>query len=442
MAMAGSGSTIFAVASGAGRAGVAVIRISGPEAGPALERLSGRALPPPRRATLCTIHSATGEALDRGLCLWFPAPASFTGEDVVELHCHGGRAVLLAVGEALLAVPGVRPAGPGEFTRRAFGNGKMDLTAAEAIADLVEAETELQRRQALRQMDGVLGRLYETWRSGLLEALAQVEAAIDFPDEDLPDGLVVGARGGAAAVAAALRTHLADHRAGQVLRDGCEIVILGEPNVGKSSLFNALVGRDAAIVTALPGTTRDVVEARLDLGGYPVMLADTAGLRDGEDEVEREGIRRARLRAGDADLALLVLDARTWPYLPPALEELTGPRTILVWNKADLVADATAWQSEFVSAVSGRGVDALLQRTIARLQDLFPLGNGPSLTRTRHRAALVDCLAALDRFLAGQEVEMAAEDLRLAIRALGRITGRVDVEDMLDVLFGAFCIGK
>ena len=433
-------STIFAVASGAGRAGVMVIRISGPDAGSALQALTWRALPAPRMATLADLCDPEGNLLDKALVLWFPAPASFTGEDVVELHCHGGRAVLLAVTAALGRLPGLRLAEPGEFSRRAFANGKLDLTGAEAIADLVEAETDLQRRQALRQMEGGLGRLYERWRAALLEAQALVEAAIDFPDEDLPEGLIEGARTQAVGIVREILDHLEDNRAGQVIRDGVRMAILGEPNAGKSSIFNALVQRDAAIVTPIPGTTRDVLEARIDLGGYQVLLADTAGLRDTADIVEQEGVRRARQAGEAADLLLLVADATRQPYLPPEFAPLLQGRGLLVWNKTDLAPAPSGGIA--VSAATGAGLDELRSRVCQILEALYPLGDGANLTRERHRSALEECCGHLDRFLTAAEAELGAEDLRLAVRSLGRITGRVDVEDMLDVLFGSFCIGK
>jgi tRNA modification GTPase len=435
-------STIFAVASGGGRAGVAVIRISGPNARKALQVLSGRAPPTPRRAVLASLRDGEGALLDKALVLWFPAPASFTGEDVVELHCHGGRAVLLAVARALAAEPGLRQAEAGEFSRRAFANGKLDLTEAEAIADLVDAETDLQRRQAMRQMEGALGHLYERWRKALLEAQALVEATIDFPDEDLPQGLMAQARAVVQTTVSALEAHLADNRAGEIIRDGVRVVILGEPNAGKSSLFNALVQREAAIVTPIPGTTRDVLEARLDLKGYQVLLFDTAGLRDSADVVEAEGVRRARETGARADLLLLVADATRQPYLPPEFAPLLqdGGRGLLVWNKADLAPPPPGGIA--VSAATGVGLEELRSRIGETLDSLYPLGDGVNLTRERHRLALEECRSSLHRFVGAPEAELAAEDLRMAVRSLGRITGRVDVEDMLDVLFSAFCIGK
>src|SRR5690606_16468341 len=296
--------TIFALASAAGRAGVAVVRLSGSTASRALETLSSQPLPSPRRASLRRLHDSAGERLDDALVLWFPAPHSYTGEDVVELHLHGGRAVVRDVLEALAAVPGLRPAEPGEFTRRAFDNGKLDLAEVEGLADLIDAETAGQRRQALRQLDGGLSALGEGWRARLVRILAQLEADIDFPDEDLPERVAAAVAPGIEELANEMRRHLDDGRRGEILREGFHIAIIGPPNAGKSSLLNWLAQRDAAIVSDTAGTTRDVVEVRLDLGGWPVIVADTAGLRETAETVEREGIRRARARAEAADLVI------------------------------------------------------------------------------------------------------------------------------------------
>jgi tRNA modification GTPase len=440
--------TIFALASAPGRAGVAVMRLSGPEAGAALVRLAG-ALPPPRRAGRRRfVDPRTGEAIDDGLALFFPAPNSFTGEDVAELHIHGSRAVIAALIEALGALPGLRLAEPGEFTRRAFEHGKLDLTAAEGLADLVAAETAAQRRQALRQLEGALGRLYEDWRARLLRALAHLEAAIDFPEEDLPEGLSEEVRESAATLRAEIARHLADGHRGERMKDGVAVAIIGPPNAGKSSLMNALAQRDVAITSAVAGTTRDVIEVALDLGGYPIVLADTAGLRESGDSIEEEGVRRARARAAAADLRLLVLDATApIPALAPAL--LDGD-TIVILNKVDLgVGDGGEAADRLgigpalrLSVLTGLGMGELLARLQQEVGARFALGDAPLLTRARHRAALEGCVEALDRFADQPAVELAAEDLRLATQALGRITGRVDVEDMLDVIFREFCIGK
>ncbi|HYD71088.1 tRNA uridine-5-carboxymethylaminomethyl(34) synthesis GTPase MnmE [Azospirillum sp.] len=440
--------TIFALATAPGRAGVAVVRVSGPASSEALTALTRRALPAPRVATLTALRDpGTGEALDDALVLWFPGPKSFTGEDVVELHLHGGRAVVAGVVEALAALPGLRVAEPGEFTRRAFENGKLDLTAAEGLADLVDAETSAQRRQALRQMEGALGRVYESWRLRLTRALAHIEADIDFPEEDLPGGVADAVRPELEALATEIGAHLADGRRGERLREGLHIAIVGAPNAGKSSLLNALARREAAIVSARAGTTRDVIEVHLDLGGFPVVLADTAGLREAAgDEIEEEGIRRALDRAASADLKIAVFDATALPALDAATLALVDGGTVVVINKTDLalanvesVGDRNALA---VSARTGAGLREL-EAALAELAGARMAGTGaPALTRARHRSALEECRDALARALSAPLPELAAEDVRLASRALGRITGRVDVEDLLDVIFRDFCIGK
>jgi tRNA modification GTPase len=428
---------IVALASGQGRAGVAIIRVSGEGAGEALSALAGN-VPSPRRAALRRLADpASGEPLDDALVLWFPAPASFTGEDVAELHVHGGAAVISAVIAALCALPGLRLAEPGEFTRRAFENGKLDLTQAEGLADLVDAETEGQRRQALRQMQGELGGLYDGWRARLVSASALLEAEIDFPDEDLPDG--VASRGVCAieTLAADIEAHLADGGRGERVRDGYRIAILGAPNAGKSSLLNRLAGREAAIVSPIAGTTRDVIEARLVLAGFPVWVADTAGLREAVDAIEAEGIRRALARADEADLRLWVVDAGAPAAVAPR------PGDIVVWNKADLAAQAPDGAMP-VSAATGQGIEALVAALTERVASELGAREAPALTRARHRALLEEAAAALRRALEAASIgaELAAEDVRLAARAVGRITGRVDVEEILGEIFARFCIGK
>ncbi|WP_316975989.1 tRNA uridine-5-carboxymethylaminomethyl(34) synthesis GTPase MnmE [Shumkonia mesophila] len=442
--------TIYALASASGPAGVAVIRLSGPEAGEAWRRLTGIPLPPPRRLVRMRFTDPdTGEVLDDGLGVWFAGPASFTGEDVVEFHLHGGRAVVAGALAALGRIGGLRLAEPGEFTRRAFENGRMDLTAAEGLADLVAAETAAQRRQALRQMQGALGALYEEWREDLLRDLAHVEAAIDFADEDLPEGLIEEVRRRAAAVRAAMADHLADGRRGERLRDGVQVAIVGPPNAGKSSLLNLLARREAAIVAETAGTTRDVIEVHLDLAGIPVVVADTAGLRDGGDAVECEGVRRAQARAAEADVRIALFDATRWPETDGRTAALVDGATVVAINKSDITSPppplaVNGVAGLAVSVRTGIGIDGLMARLAAAVAECCPAAGAPAMTRARHREALEACVAALDRFLSGEGVapELAAEDLRLATRALGRITGRVDVEDVLDVIFREFCIGK
>ncbi len=442
--------TIVALGSGAGRAGVAVIRLSGPDAGATLAALTGHAPAKPRRATRVAFQNPqSGEELDEGLALWFPGPASFTGEDVAELHVHGGPAVVEAIIDACLSQPDVRVAEPGEFSRRAFENGKLDLAEAEGLADLVDAETEGQRRQALRQARGVLSALYEGWRTKLIEAAALIEAEIDFPDEDLPGALARRAGPILQTLADDMGRHLVDHR-GERIRDGYRIAIIGPPNAGKSSLLNALAKREAAIVSDIPGTTRDVVEVRLVLGGFPVWIADTAGLREAADAIEAEGVRRALARAEEADLRILVVEAGA--ALAPALMESLRPSDLLVRSKTDLQSARTPRTGAlfsgspelWLSTLSGEGVQALETLLSARVAHALGSEETPALTRARHRRLVEEARAALVRALPriADSPELAAEDLRLAGRALGRLTGRIDVEDLLDEIFSSFCIGK
>jgi tRNA modification GTPase len=435
--------TIVALASGAGRAGVAVVRLSGPQAAAALTALTDQPAPEPRRAALRRFHHpTTGELLDQGLALFFAAPASFTGEDVVELHIHGGAAVIAAVFDALVTVPGVRPAEPGEFTRRAFENGKLDLTAAEGLADLVDAETEGQRRQALRQMQGALAALYEGWRASLLEAIALVEAEIDFPDEDLPDGLATRASPIIDTLRADIASHLSDSGRGERVRDGFRIAILGAPNAGKSSLLNALARREAAIVSDIPGTTRDVVEIRLVLAGFPVWVADTAGLRETADAVEAEGVRRALARAEEADLVLWAVDAAE-DAGGQGLFAAAPIGAILVHTKADLHPTLITPPGGFaVSSTTGEGLAALEAELEARVAAALSQQEAPALTRARHRRLLEACAEELEQAVRAPAPELAGERLRRAADALGRLTGRIDVEEVLGAIFSSFCIGK
>ena len=435
--------TIYAPATAPGRAPIAAMRVSGPQAATIATGLTGGPLPPPRRATLRRLRDpASGETIDEALLLWFPGPRSETGEDLLEIHHHGGVAVLTALLEALAAFPGCRPAGPGEFTRRAFLNGKLDLTAAEGLADLIDATTRAQARQAMRQLEGGLGRLYASWRERLLGALARLEAEIDFaPDEEVPEGMAAALRPDLDAVLAEMRRHLADGGRGERLRAGLTVAVIGAPNVGKSSLVNLLAGRDVAIVTAAAGTTRDVLEVQLDLGGVPVTLLDTAGLRETDDPVEAEGVARARRRAAQADLRVRVVEAGSEPEIE------TDPATILVANKVDLRPEArTAPGAPAISCRTGAGIDGLLALLTARAADLAGTGDAPLLTRARHRQAVGEAAAALERCVGqidrGVELALPAEDLRLAAKAVGGITGAVGVEDVLDRIFATFCIGK
>lgn len=444
--------TIYAPATGAGRAAVAVVRVSGPGAGDAVRALSGN-LPKPRRAALRQL-THQGVALDDALVLWFQGPASYTGEDAAEFHVHGGRAVVEAVLEALTA-QGLRLAEPGEFTRRAFENGKLDLTQAEGVADLIDAETEAQRRQALGQLGGALSERYEAWRGLLVQALAMLEAAVDFPDEELPEDVAARARPGLQALEAEIAEALVDATRGRRVRDGFRIALVGAPNAGKSTLLNALAQREAAIVTATPGTTRDIIEVPLILGGYKVLLGDTAGLRATEDAIEAEGVRRALAWAAEADLRLWVIDAAMFHVKQPDEAAAVRPGDWAVVNKIDLV-DADRLE-ELRAALSSQGLTvielaarkpggveparaALTSHVIAALSG----AEFPAATRIRHAESLAAARTYLQRALSdvGLEVELAAEDVRLAARALSRITGRIDAEDVLDRVFSSFCIGK
>ncbi len=441
--------TIVALASAPGRSGVAVLRVSGPDARAVFPEICRQAEPPePRRAVLRALKDPkTGELIDRALVLWFPAPRSFTGEDMAELHLHGGRATVAAALAALCSLDDFRPAEPGEYTRRAFENGKMDLTEAEGLADLIDAETTAQRRQALRQMDGALGRLYGDWAERLKKALAFIEAEIDFADEELPPEIAAERLEAARLLEKEIAAHLNDARRGEKIREGFFVALLGAPNAGKSSLLNALSKREAAIVAETPGTTRDAIEVHLDLGGYPVTLVDTAGLRETKDVIETEGVRRARARAEQADFKLLLFDGTRWPEKDAETAALEDENALVVVTRKDALAEAKkaeilASGASLVSNTTGDGLAALTARLIEEIDRRFVGEAAPALTRQRHRTALEETLSHLRRALIADGAELCAEDLRLALRSLGRITGRVDVEDLLDVIFSEFCIGK
>jgi tRNA modification GTPase len=451
-------STIFALSSGRPPAAIAVVRISGPQARAALERLAGR-VPQARQAALVRVREpASGEVIDEGLALWFPAPHSETGEDVAELQLHGGQAVIAAVLQALAAVEGCRLAEPGEFTRRAFDHGKLDLTAVEGLGDLIFAETPAQRRQAFRQLKGLIGGRAETWRRKLIEALALVEARIDFSDEaDVPEDLIAPAAEIARSLRDEIAAALADGRRGERLREGLVVAIAGPPNAGKSTLLNRLARREAAIVSPYAGTTRDVIEVHLDIRGYPVTILDTAGIRASAEPIEQEGIRRARARAAEADLVLWVTDVSAAGRTLESMPELsaTAPHW-LIENKIDLATCGAferavgKHEDKFifsVSATEGEGVDALMAALAGFTGEYFVGAESAVVTRERHRQALDQTVAALDRAIGeiadrGPREELIAEELRHATSALGRLTGRVDVEDVLGKIFGDFCIGK
>ncbi|MGJ8569104.1 MAG: tRNA uridine-5-carboxymethylaminomethyl(34) synthesis GTPase MnmE [Hoeflea sp.] len=438
--------TIFALSSGAPPAGVAVIRISGPKVRFGLETIVGF-VPAPRTAKLATLRDGSGLLLDHGLVFYFPAPASFTGEDVAELQIHGGRASIAAVIDCLSRLPGYRLAEPGEYTKRAFENGRMDLTAVEGLSDLIRAETEAQRRQALGQADGALRALYEDWARRISHARAMIEAELDFSDEeDIPGSVSDKIWPTMEELASEVASHLAGAKAGEIVRDGFRIALIGSPNVGKSSLLNTLTQRDVAIVSDVAGTTRDVVEVRLDIAGQLVLLQDTAGIRDSDEVIEQEGIRRSKAAADSADLVLELRDARLLEN-NKEIESLTDRTTLAVWTKADLVSvsePATPDGAILVSSVTGSGIESLLACIAQKIKECQVGADEILPTRTRHQQYLSVChrelVTAIETITA--PTELRTEYLRNAANSLGRITGNVDVEDLLGVIFSEFCVGK
>jgi tRNA modification GTPase len=426
---------------------VSVFRISGQLASYIHKHLIHGKRSLPRIASVRWLHDPeTGKRIDRGIVLWLPGPKTFTGEDIVELHTHGGRSVREAMINALNFINGVRLAEPGEFSARAFINGKVDLTEAEGIADLISAETEAQRLQALRQMSGGLKELYETWRVKLIKLSAYLEAEMDFSDEALPSNINESVYSNIRELVSDIEIHLLDKNRGQKIRHGIQIALLGAPNAGKSSLLNILAKKDVAIVSDISGTTRDVVKINLDLEGIPVSVSDTAGIHSASGKIEKEGIKRSYIESKSSDIRIIILDGETWPEVPSEIIDLIDEDSILLLNKSDLVkissSNVIKQQPKVISCLKGIGISEFTKELTEMVKNRYDIGENPLITRERHRKAASDCLEALKRSLNVDQIELLAEDLRLAIYALARITGRVDVEDILDVVFRDFCIGK
>ena len=442
--------TIYALSSGPGISGVAIIRLSGKETANAIKLLTGKELPKPRVATLRKINKInTSELIDEGLILWFPGPQSYTGEDMAEIHVHGSKAVVDALHSSLSSIENFRLAEPGEFTKLAFQNGKINLLKAESIADLISSETEIQRKQAVKIMNGNSADQFNLLREKLLKILSHVEAKIDFPDEDLPNDILDEIKNNSNEVIKKIEKILNDQKVGERIREGFKIAILGPTNAGKSSLINHLSNRDVAIVSEIAGTTRDVIETHLNIDGYPVIISDTAGIRDSKDEIEKKGIKLSLNKAEEADLKLLVIDAKN-PEFTDVFKGLLDQNAILVINKSDLLKKDIDLEIKNISHVlisikDNKNVDELISKIKNILKNKFITSGDILITRERHRQHLQQCLDHLNNFNQKKEIEdfdKAAEDLRLATRHLGMIVGKVDVEEILGSIFNDFCIGK
>jgi len=442
--------TIYALSSGPGVSGIAVIRISGQETSKAIELLTGKRVPKPREATLRKINKInTSELIDEGIILWFPGPESYTGEDMAEIQVHGSKAVIDALHTSISKIENCRLAEPGEFTKLAFQNGKINLLKAESVADLISSETEIQRQQAIKIMNGKSADQFNFLREKLLKILSHVEAKIDFPDEDLPSDILEEIKKSSDEVLINIEKILNDQKVGERIREGFKIAILGPTNAGKSSLLNHLSNRDVAIVSEIAGTTRDVIETHLNIDGYPVIVSDTAGIRESKNEIEKKGIKLSLNRAEEADLKLVVVDAKNLDFTD-VLKGLLDQNAILVINKLDLLegeidSEIKKLNHVLISIKENLNIDELILKIKNNLKNKFITSDDILITRERHRQHLQQCLEHLKSFNKKNEVEdfdKAAEDLRLATRHLGMIVGKVDVEEILGSIFNDFCIGK
>ena len=442
--------TIYALSSGAGISGIAVVRVSGKNTSEVIKRITGEDLPVPRVATLRKINKInTNELIDEGVIIWFPGPNSYTGEDLVEFHVHGSRAVVNALHLSISKIKNCRLAEPGEFTKRAFQNGKINLLKAESIADLISSETEIQRKQAVKIMNGKSSEQFNSWRKELLKILSHVEAKIDFPDENLPNNIMNEVQKTSKKVLMEIKKTLNDQKVGERIREGFKIAIIGPPNSGKSSLLNYLSRRDAAIVSEIAGTTRDVIETHLNLDGYPVVLSDTAGIRSSKNEIEKKGIKIALNRAEDADLKLVIISAKNVDFTK-VLKDLLSKNAILVINKSDLIKGKLntkfkKYEHVLISIKKDLNLNKLISKIKSKLKNKFTTSEDILITRERHRQNLINCVYHLEKFQkkkSTQDFDKAAEDLRLATRHLGMIVGKVNVEELLGSIFNDFCIGK
>ena len=442
--------TIYALSSGSGTSGIATIRVSGKQAKKVVEQLTNSQIPEPRIATLKKINNInTNELIDEGIIIWFPGPNSYTGEDMVEFHVHGSLAVVQAIQNSISEIEGCRIADPGEFTKIAFQNNKINLLKAESIADLISSETEIQRRQAVKIMTGKSAERFNSWRDGLVKVLANVEAKIDFPDEDLPEDILKNIKTKVNEIKNEIKKTLNDQKVGERIREGFKIAIVGPPNAGKSSLLNYLSNKEAAIVSEIAGTTRDVIEVHLNINGLPVIISDTAGIRSSKDEIERKGIKLALQKAEDADLNIVIIEPKSG-FFTGFLKDLLTSKSILVINKSDLnenlfIDEFKKYKPIYISIKKEKNLNLLITEIKNKLKHQFHNSEDILITRERHRQNLEKCVEHLQTFEENnnlEEFDKASEDLRLAIRHLGRITGKVDVEEILDSIFNDFCIGK